>query len=495
MEKQAGSRSRWLGLIAILAGIVLGIAFGAAYGRRMWLASGGPEKKLQRLEKTAVQKDRFAQAAEQEGRADEARRLSGQAAVVRAEIAETRQVIAGLNRQELWLAGAAYGIVSFLGEIFLRLLFLMVVPLVFTSMVCGITSLGDIRKLGKIGGWTLTYYMATAAIAVLIGLILVQMIEPGVGTDDTFAYVQEDLLDRPQASAMDTLFDVARGSADKPGSGMIPDNILMAAGTTNVLAVIAFALLFGGALTTLGPKGAPAIDFFAAANDAVMKIVHWIILLAPAGIFGLVATRIADSGGGSAFYEELARLGWFVATVLLGLAIHVVVLCTLLAVLAKTNPLKFIVAVARALLTALSTSSSSATLPVTMECVEETGVSTRSASFVLPLGATINMDGTALYEATAAVFIAQSAGISLGGTALVIVFLTATLAAIGAPGIPNAGLVTMLIVLAAVGLPASGIGTIWAIDWFLDRNRTVVNVFGDAVGAAIIDRHFGEGSG
>ena len=487
-SKRAGS----VGLIAILIGIVAGVAFGAGYGRQMWLASGGPAGRLVRLQKTAEQKVRFAKAATEEGNPDEARRLLGHVAVLEDHIRQTEHLIAEVKPENLRLAGVVYQMVDFMGEIFLKLLFAMVVPLVFTSMVCGITSLGDVRRLGKIGGWTMIYYLTTGAAAVLVGLILVEIIQPGVGTDDTFAYVSEDVLERPETSALDTLLDVVRGRENEPGSGMIPKNIILAASTTNVLAVIAFALVFGAALSTLGEKGKVAVDFFRAVNDAVMKIVHWIILLAPVGIFGLVATRIADAGGGTAFCDELSRLGWFVATVLLGLAIHVVVLSTLLAIFGRRNPFAYIYGVARALLTAASTASSSATLPVTMECVEQNGVSNRSASFVLPLGATVNMDGTALYEATAAVFIAQSAGIPLGGAALVIVFVTATLAAIGAPGIPEAGLVTMLIVLAAVGLPASGIGTIWAIDWFLDRNRTAVNVYGDAVGAAIIDRYLGK---
>ncbi|HID76986.1 MAG TPA: dicarboxylate/amino acid:cation symporter [Planctomycetaceae bacterium] len=179
------------------------------------------------------------------------------------------------------------------------------------------------------------------------------------------------------------------------------------------------------------------------------------------------------------------------STVLGGLAIHLVVLSFVLWAVGRRNPFTYLCGVGQALLTAFSTASSSATLPVTMECVEEMDVSEESSGFVLPLGATINMDGTALYEAVAAIFIAQSAGIPLGLTALVIIFLTATLAAIGAPGIPEAGLVTLVIVLSAVHLPAAGIGTILAIDWFLDRNRTAVNAFGDSVGAAVIDRYFG----
>jgi Na+/H+-dicarboxylate symporter len=328
-------------------------------------------------------------------------------------------------------------------------------------------------------------------VAVLLGMLLVSTIQPGKATDDTFAYLSESVQARGKTTVTDTLLEVVRGRPDEPGSGMIPRNIFKAASDGNVLALILFSLVFGAVLSTLGERGQPAIDFFRAANAAVMKVVHLIILFTPIGVFGLITTRIVDTGGAAAFGDELGRLGWFVVTVTLGLAIHLVVLCTVLAVFARRNPFRYLYQMARALLTALSTDSSSATLPVTIECCEEAGVSERSAGFVLPLGATINMDGTALYEATAAIFIAQSAGLPLDGAALVIVFLTATLAAVGAPGIPEAGLVTLLIVLAAVKLPAAGIGTILAIDWFLDRERTMVNVFGDSVGAAIIDHHFG----
>ncbi|MBN2474898.1 MAG: dicarboxylate/amino acid:cation symporter [Pirellulales bacterium] len=497
---------------------MLGVGLGAGYGHTMWMASGGPQRKLDQFHKTVRQKIAFAADAEMQrdrlqqkarqaaaaGRRQEAQRLGEEAGrlqtkadtlrrvhvpAIRAEIDRTKAVVGQAAQTDLTTARTVLVLVRFCGDVFLRMLFVIVIPLVVTSMICGITSLGDIRHMGKVGGWTLAYYFATGAAAVTLGITLVSIIEPGSGADDTFAYVSENVMAKQQTTVADTLLEVIRGREGDPGSGMIPANIFLAASQTNVLALILFALVFGGALSTLGEKGKPAISFFRAVNDAVMKIVRLIIYFTPIGVFGLVATQIADSGGGGAFYVELQRLGWFFLTVSLGLAIHLVVLCIVLAVFARRNPLEYLYAMARALLTALSTDSSSATLPVTMECVEEAGVSERAAGFVLPLGATINMDGTALYEATAAIFIAQSAGIPLSGAALVIVFLTATLAAIGAPGIPSAGLVTLIIVLTAVNLPAAGIGTILAIDWLLDRERTSINVFGDAVGAAIIDRY------
>lgn len=240
----------------------------------------------------------------------------------------------------------------------------------------------------------------------------------------------------------------------------------------------------------LGERGRPVLSFFEAANEAIMKMVHIIMYLRPIGIFALISYRLGQAGGGAMFWAELARLMKCALTVVAGLLFHgVVVLPALLLALTRRNPARYAINMGNALTTAFSTASSSATLPITMECVEEkNGVSNRSAAFVLPLGATINMDGTALYEAVAAIFIAQAYGITLLFPQQVVIFLTATLAAIGAAGIPEAGLVTMVIVLKSVGLPLEGIGLLLSIDWFLDRCRTTVNVWGDAVGVAIIDR-------
>ena len=220
-----------------------------------------------------------------------------------------------------------------------------------------------------------------------------------------------------------------------------------------------------------------------------MKIVHLLMLTAPVGIGALIAGRLGDAGGFSGFGPELIRLGKYSATVIIGLSIHgMFVLPLILRFFGQQNVRRYTLNTAPALTTAFSTASSAATIPLTMECVTSgSGVSKRTASFVLPLGATINMDGTALYEAVAAIFIAQIYGIDLSSVQMVVIFLTATLAAIGAAGIPEAGLVTMVIVLRTVGLPLEGIGMILAIDWFLDRCRTTVNVWGDAVGAAVVD--------
>jgi solute carrier family 1 (high affinity glutamate transporter) protein 1 len=271
--------------------------------------------------------------------------------------------------------------------------------------------------------------------------------------------------------------------------GLIPRNVFDAMARTDVLPLIVFALLFGAVLSVLGERGRVAMDVISGLNEAIMRLVHWLMLVAPVGIFGIVAARIGRAGGFQDFLPELAALGKYSGTVVFGLAIHsLITLPLILSVVGRRNPVRYAGGVGAALLNAFSTASSSATLPLTMEGVEEeNGISNRTASFVLPLGATINMDGTALYEAVAAMFIAQVHGIALDPAQQFVIFLTATLAAIGAAGIPEAGLVTMVIVLRAVNLPIEGITLILAVDWLLDRFRTTVNVWGDAVGAGVIE--------
>jgi Na+/H+-dicarboxylate symporter len=403
-------------------------------------------------------------------------------AMERLKYAADENRAAGRDRLDL----LAWKVTEFVGDMFLQVLFMLVIPLIVTSMISGVTSLGDVRKLGRLGGWTLGYYFSTCGVAVLIGILLVITIRPGESADDTYSYTPPVIQEKEEAGVVDTLFDVFRGK--EPGGGMFPRNLLQAAATTNVLGLLVFALFFGGALTTIGEKGKVAIDFFHGANEAVMKLVHLVMFVAPIGIYGLVATKIAENGGGAAFGEELGRMGRYAMTVLIGLGLHAIFLALLLPLLARRNLFSYTYNMLRSLFTAMSTASSSASLPVTLECVEQkNGVSNRSAGFVLPLGATINMDGTALYEAVAVIFIAQSLGMDLSLAQLVVIFLTATLAAVGAAGIPQAGLVTMVIVLTAAGVPTAGIGTILAIDWFLDRMRTTVNVYGDSIGAAIVD--------
>jgi Na+/H+-dicarboxylate symporter len=241
------------------------------------------------------------------------------------------------------------------------------------------------------------------------------------------------------------------------------------------------------AVNAAGPKGEPVRAFFDGLNEAMMKIVEWIMYFAPIGIFGLIAARLGKAGGGEAFMAQIKGVGWHVVTVMTGLTIHFIVLFLILYFITG-HGIGYYLGMFRALFTAFGTASSSATLPITMECALENGIGRKSVRFVLPLGSTVNMDGTALYEAAAVMFIAQAYGIDMTFGQQTIIFITATLAAIGAAGIPEAGLVTMVIVLQAVGLPLEGISLLLSVDWFLDRLRTSVNVWGDAVGAAVIDR-------
>ncbi|MCK5126215.1 MAG: cation:dicarboxylase symporter family transporter [candidate division Zixibacteria bacterium] len=366
--------------------------------------------------------------------------------------------------------------VKFLGDMFLSALKMIVIPLLFCSMIVGISNLGDVRKLGRTGAKTMLYFLATSTVAVIIGLILVNIVQPGVGASIVGAATPEALAGREAYSFFDWI------------TKQIPSNIIAAAAETQVLPVIIFALFFGGVLTTIGSKGRPVIAFFEGVNQAIMKIVQIIMWFAPIGIFGLVAGQLASVGGIGKFGDILFALGKYSLVVIAGLLIHgLIILPLFLRFKSGKSPLDYFTGMSQALMTAFATASSSATLPVTMKCVEEKNdIDKRASSFVLPLGATINMDGTALYEAVAALFIAQAYGIDLSILGQITICLTAVLASVGAAGIPQAGLVTMVLVLQAVNLPLEGIGLILAVDWFLDRCRTTVNVWGDSIGAAVI---------
>jgi len=277
--------------------------------------------------------------------------------------------------------------------------------------------------------------------------------------------------------------------------GIIPKNFfgaIIAEG--QVLPLIFFSLFFGSVITMVGEKGRPVLGFFEGLFHVSMRMTHLVVATAPIGVFALVATQMGAAGGWTGFIPVLKSLGLYSATVLAGLTVHgMLTLPLILFLVGRRSPWRFVGQMIEPLMLSFSTASSSATLPVTMESLDKkAGVDPKVGNFVLPLGATINMDGTALYEAVAAVFIAQSYGIELSLPAMVVVALTATLAAIGAAGIPQAGLVTMVMVLHSVGLPAEGVGMILAVDWFLDRCRTTVNVWGDAVGAATVSRFMPE---
>ena len=376
-----------------------------------------------------------------------------------------------------WVFGKEMLIVEWIGEMFLDTLKMLVIPLIVSSMIVGITGLGDIRKVGKAGTITLVYFLSTSGIAVIAGIIVVNIMQPGLGVELT-TDIPEKVAGKESIGITDIL------------ESFVTPNLFESMAKMEILPIIMFSLVFGGVLTTLGEKGKLVISVFDGINIAIMKIVHLVMYFAPLGVFALVSSKLGAAGGGDLFLAELLKIGKFAVTVILGLMIHALItLPAILYFVAKQNPLTYFKNMSAALTTALSTASSAATLPVTIECVEEENkISRRTTLFVIPLGATVNMNGTALYESIAAIFIAQMVGIDLGLGDQVLIFLTATLAAIGAAGIPEAGLVTMVIVLQAVGLPLEGIGMLLSIDWFLDRLRTSVNVWGDSIGAAVVDR-------
>jgi proton glutamate symport protein len=377
--------------------------------------------------------------------------------------------------------GASY--VRWLGDLFLRALKMVIVPLILSSIAAGVANIGSSGNLGRIGGKTIAYYLVTITFAILIGLVLVNLIQPGVGADLGFKKEVEGLA-TDNVSFTQTLMNI------------IPENVFAAFSSGDMLAIIFFALLFGFFLTRIEQKyQEPLLSIINGVFQVMMKITQLIIIFAPLGIFGIMAGVVADQAGD---WNELAsvfgRLGLYMVVVLLALAIHAfLVLPGIVAFIARVNPYKHLALMITPLITAFSTASSSATLPLTMNAVENrAGISNRVSSFVLPLGATINMNGTALYECVAAMFIAQAYGIDLTFLQQAVVVVTALLASIGAAGIPMAGLVMMTVILTAVGLPLEGIGLILAVDRILDMFRTSVNVWGDTCGTVVVAKSEGE---
>jgi len=378
-----------------------------------------------------------------------------------------------------------------LGTAFINLITMIVIPLVVASLMVGTASLGDLKKLGRIGGKTLAYYMLTTAVAVTIGLGLANVIKPGGGVSPE---TRDELSSRYGGEALERM-DLAENA---PGwvdtlLGIIPRNPVQAAAEMDLLPLIFFTIAFGAALTALTPQQRdPVLAFFNGVNEASMKLINWIMELAPYAVFVLIASVVANFG-----FDLLRSLLVYTFVVVLGLGMHAFGTYGLvLRFLAKLNPAKFYPRIAAVPLLAFSTSSSNATLPLTIETAEEkVGVPNEVASFVLPLGATINMDGTALYQAVAVMFIAQIYGIELGLAEQLIVVLTATLASVGAAGVPSAGIITLIIVLNSVGMGQhvqAGIALILGVDRILDMIRTAVNVTGDLTCSAFIARTEGE---
>lgn len=369
--------------------------------------------------------------------------------------------------------------VAWMGDIFLKGLKMIIIPLILSSIISGIANIGDAKNLGRLGGKTLLYYISTSTLALLSGLLLVNLFKPGVGAELGFKENIEDL-GLGNESFKDTLMDI------------IPTNVFQAMVENKMLSIIFFAILFGFFITKAKTEHRNFLkDLFNSVFDVMMKITLFIIKFTPFGIFGIVAKQVAEN---SNLMELMTRLGFYMLIVIAALAIHsMVILPLLVKFIGKSNPLKHFKAMRTPLITAFSTSSSSATLPLTMDAIEnKSGVSNTVTSFTLPLGATVNMDGTALYELVAAMFIAQAYGIEITFTEQIIGVLTGLLASIGAAGIPMAGLVMISVILSAVGLPLEGIGLILAVDRILDMFRTAVNVWSDSCGAVIIAKSEGE---
>lgn len=360
-----------------------------------------------------------------------------------------------------------------LAEIFLRLLRMAILPLIVTSIVSGVVSVGSAVGLGRLGIKTFIYYITTTLMAILAGQVLVNILQPGKGADVGLA------------KAVDHVPAAAHGVGDLLVR-IIPENPFSALARGDVLPVIFFSILFGYFITRLKESQKKQMgDFFQAAFDTMMKMTGFIVWSAPLGVFGIIARIVATTG-----FDAFQSLGFYFLVVLMGLAFHAfVTLPLLLRVLGKMNPIKHYKGMIPALLTAFSTCSTIVTLPLTMKAVtEHSGASQRVANFVLPIGATVNMDGTALYECVATIFIAQAYGIPLSFTAQLIIVLTALLASIGAASVPMSGLVMMSVILKAVGLPLEGVAIILAVDRILDMFRTTVNVLGDSCGAVVVSR-------
>ncbi len=378
--------------------------------------------------------------------------------------------------------GSLYQMIISLGTIFIRLLKMVIVPLIFTSIVTGVSGIGGGKSLGRIGIKTFIYYLTTSLCAILIGLTLTNLIQPGDGVN----LGTQDAFDHSKLQKSGSLADIL--------IRMIPLNPFHAASSGDMLGIIFFAIFLGVGLTRIDTKHSTILrNFFSASFEVMMNITQIVIKFAPLGVLGLITKVVSVTGFGL-----FSAVGKYMLTIAGGLSIHILIVLPLIFyVLTGINPRKHYAAMASALATAFATSSSNATLPVTMRCVENNaGVSNKISSFVLPMGATINMDGTALYECAGVLFISQVLGIDLSISSQLIIVMTALLASVGAAGIPSAGLVMIFIVTQAVGFQDTDvaviIGTMLAVDRPLDMMRTMVNIFSDSIGASVIAKSEGE---
>ncbi len=384
-----------------------------------------------------------------------------------------------------WARWTVDNVASPMGQIFLRMLLMTVVPLVFASITLGVAGVGDVRQLGRLGGKTVAYFLLSTALSVVLGLALVNALRPGAGMDpETRAALFESYRSQTEGlAAGDARFGI------QTLVNVVPRNPVRAAADGDMLAVIFFALMFGAALTTMpNERAAPMLRFVEALGDVVAKIIDFAMRLAPVGVFGLIFAVTSRFG-----WELLGQLGLYVAVVIGGLAIHAAVtLSAMVRTLGGLGPLRFWKRVRACLVTAFSTSSSNATLPTTIAVAErELEIAPRVAGFVLPLGATMNMNGTALYEGVTVLFLAQVFGIELAWSQQLVVFILSVVTAIGAAGVPGGSLPLIMMVLASVGVPPESIAIILGVDRLLDMCRTTVNVAGDLTAALYVARSEG----
>lgn len=382
-----------------------------------------------------------------------------------------------------WVEWVANNIAYPVGQVFLRLLFMTVVPIVFTSIVMGVAGIGDMKTLGRLGGRTMLYFGLSTLIAATIGLTLVNTIQPGGGLPPE---VRDDLMAQFSGGAS----DLAAAGATDFGIGtfvnIVPRNPVAAAADMDMLALIFFSLIFGAALTMIPrAKAQPVIDVLDGIGEAIIRIIDMAMHLAPYGVFGLIFVITSQFGWGI-----LAQLSMYVVVVLLGLLLHAAIgISALVRFFGRMSPVRFWKSVTAPIVTAFSTSSSMATLPTSIKTAEdELDVQPKVAGFVLPLGATMNMNGTSLFEGVTVLFLAQVFGVDLGVGEQVIVVILAVLTAIGAAGVPGGSLPLMMLVMATVGVPPEGIAIILGVDRILDMARTTLNVCGDISAAVYVDR-------
>lgn len=379
---------------------------------------------------------------------------------------------------------------NFVGTLFLNALKMVVVPLIVSSIICGVFGLGGGDNIGKLGGKTLGFYMLSSLLAILLGLAAVNITAPGIINGEP-AGEQLNLSSKEE-------LDEKLSAIENRGAGdiadvflrMVPTNVVDAAAEGQLLGLITFSMLFGFFMTRIKKQYSETLhSFWQGVFETMMAVTLFIMKFAPYGVFGLVAKTVAATG-----FQAFVPLAWFFATVVVALALHMfVTMALILKFFAGVNPILHYRAMFPAMLTAFSTASSSATLPVSIECIEKkVGVSNKTTSFVLPLGATINMDGTALYECVAALFIAQAYGLDLSMGQQFLVVVTALLTSIGVAGIPSASLVAIAVILSAMGLPLEGIGMLLVTDRILDMMRTAVNVFSDSCCAVVMAKSQGE---